>query len=285
MHIADLHKRDFEPAEEMRFEFGRNWQNFLGRLNQERISRAESSLKEMLGCENLAGKSFLDVGSGSGLFSLAARRLGAAVVSFDYDLESANCTRTLKQRFFPDDKYWRIEHGSALDRDHLQDLGSFDLVYSWGVLHHTGAMWTALENMVPLVKEGGKLFLAIYNDQGKLSRFWLAVKKAYNRTYPRLRFLILWPVGLFFVFGFTLKDIIRLRRPRIFSQSYDPRGMSLWSDIVDWVGGYPFEVASRERIIAFYAERRFTLDRLVSCGRKMGCNQYVFVRTTGTDPL
>lgn len=269
---------DLAHEDEMRFEFGKNWQRFLRRLNQQRILEAESSLKQMLSCESLVGKRFLDVGSGSGLFSLAARRLGAAVLSFDYDLNSVACAHELKRTCFPADQDWRIERGSALDQDYLRGLGRFDVVYSWGVLHHTGDMWLALGNMAPLVKTGGKLFLAIYNDQGWLSRFWLTIKKAYNRTHKRLRFLILWPIGLSMVAAMTAKDILRLRRPRIFSQCYGPRGMSLWPDIVDWVGGYPFEVASRTQIIDFYQSRGFRLDRLVSCGRKLGCNQYVFVQ-------
>jgi len=88
--------------------------------------------------------------------------------------------------------------------------------------------------------------------------------------------VILWPIGFFFATAVTLKDIIHLRQPRIISGFLDLRGMSVWSNIVDWVGGYPFEVASREKIIAFYRERDFFLDQLVSCGRKLGCNQYVF---------
>src|SRR3712207_6062570 len=158
-----------------RFKFGENWQRFLLVLNDERIAEAEKSLKQMLEVEDLQGKSFLDIGSGSGLFSLAARRLGAKVRSFDYDPQSVACTQELKRRYFADDLNWTIEQGSVLDVDYVKSLGQFDIVYSWGVLHHTGAMWQALENASLPVADGGYLFIAIYNDQGGKSRQWLNV--------------------------------------------------------------------------------------------------------------
>jgi 2-polyprenyl-6-hydroxyphenyl methylase/3-demethylubiquinone-9 3-methyltransferase len=279
MHSWNLGKHSLEVESKDRFEFGKNWQHFLRHLNPERIKAAELSLKRMLDCDNLNGKTFLDVGSGSGLFSLAARRLGAKVFSFDYDPESVACTLQLKRTFSPGDNDWRIEQGSALDREYLYGLGTFDVVYSWGVLHHTGAMWDALDNVSSLVKRDGKLFIAIYNDQGKISDCWRLIKKTYNRSPRVLRFAILAPVGLCSLAGMTLKDVFHLRRPRIFSRSFDSRGMSLWTDIVDWVGGYPFEVASRTQIVDFFQRRGFRLNRLVSCGRKLGCNQYVFTKS------
>src|SRR5205807_740046 len=133
------------------------------------IAEAESSLKRMLEVESLAGRSFLDIGSGSGLFSLAARRLGARVRSFDYDPQSVACTRELRRRFYPDDADWQIEEGSVLDEGYVRALGTFDVVYSWGVLHHTGAMWRALAHAALPVAVGGKLFIAIYNDTGTQS--------------------------------------------------------------------------------------------------------------------
>lgn len=148
-----------EVAEEVaageRFGFGENWQRFLYLLNAERIALAEKSLCDMLGVTDLHGRSFLDVGSGSGLFSLAARRLGARVHSFDYDPQSVACTAELKHRYFPDDADWSVESGSVLDSAYLQTLGQWDVVYSWGVLHHTGAMRQALDNVAPLVRAGG----------------------------------------------------------------------------------------------------------------------------------
>lgn len=265
-------------AHQGRFEFGRNWQRFLRSLDEERILEAGASLRSMLAIEDFNGKTFLDVGCGSGLFSLAARKLGARVFSFDYDPRSVACTLQLKNTFFPGDPDWQIERGSALDQSYLRNSGTFDVVYAWGVLHHTGAMWEALENMVPLAKQGGKLFIAIYNDQGKKSDIWRFVKRKYNRTPKSLRFLILWPIGVSLLTGMTLVDLCRLRKPRIASTGSSLRGMSLWIDIVDWVGGYPFEVASPNQIIDFYRRRGFCLDKLASCGRKLGCNQFVFTK-------
>src|SRR4051794_3248472 len=130
------HKLTAEHAQEVahgeRFEFGRNWNRFLQTLNDERIALAEKSLQDSLGVRDLKGLSFLDVGSGSGLFSLAARRLGARVHSLDYDPHSVACTTELRRRYFPDDPNWRVEHGSALDPEYLRSLGTFTIVYSWG---------------------------------------------------------------------------------------------------------------------------------------------------------
>lgn len=137
-----------EIAKGQRFKFGANWKGFLAVLNEERIVLAEQSLRNMLDMD-LKGKRFLDVGSGSGLFSLAARRLGAIVHSFDYDPQSVACTEELRHRYFPSDDGWTVEQGSALDTQYLAHLGQWDIVYSWGVLHHTGAMWRALANIAP----------------------------------------------------------------------------------------------------------------------------------------
>ena len=57
------------------------------------------------------------------------------------------------------------------------------------------------------------------------------------------------------------------------------RGMSAWHDLVDWVGGLPFEVAKPEEIIEYFKERGFTLEKLTTCAGGHGCNQYVFERT------
>jgi 2-polyprenyl-3-methyl-5-hydroxy-6-metoxy-1,4-benzoquinol methylase len=265
-----------ETEDGERFSFGDNWKAFLLSLNDKKIEEAENSLKEMLEIENLQGKRFLDVGSGSGLFSLAARRLGAEVFSFDYDPSSVWCTMELRKRYFQGDKKWIIQQGSALDQPFLSALGKFDIVYSWGVLHHTGDLWTAAELIVPLVKaDGGKIFIAIYNDQGRKSKAWRVVKKTYCQLPVILKPLVLYPVGLIILGPGILRDFIKLKPFDTLRKYYLRRGMSPWRDIVDWVGGYPYEVAKPEEVFDFFRNRGCALCRLKTM-TGFGNNQFVF---------
>jgi 2-polyprenyl-6-hydroxyphenyl methylase/3-demethylubiquinone-9 3-methyltransferase len=262
-----------------RFEFGENWSRFLTTLQEDRIAQAEASIEKMLGVGSLRGRSFLDLGCGSGLFSLAARRLGARVHSFDYDPRSVACANELRRRYLPEHSSWQIDEGSALDPGYLRSLGSFDVVYSWGVLHHTGAMWEALQNATIPVAPGGRLFISIYNDQGTASRRWLAVKRSYNRIPKWLRVPLLWAVLLQTWWRRFLKDFLHLHPFAAWRREGRDRGMSAWYDLVDWVGGYPFEVAKPEQVLEFCQARGFTLEKLTTCGGSLGCNEFVFRRS------
>jgi SAM-dependent methyltransferase len=265
-----------------RFAFGKNWRKFSSLLSEERIRDAETSLASMLHCESLAARSFLDIGCGSGLFSLAAARLEAEHIhSFDYDEDSVACTAAVKEKFFPSDADWAIERGDITDPVYCRALGTFDVVYAWGVLHHTGAMWAAMENACACVAPGGTFFVSIYNDQGRRSRFWRRVKRVYN-ALPRPLQL---PYALLVAIPLQAPPLARatatLRLGAYVRAWVKPRerGMSRWHDLIDWVGGYPFEVATPEEVFNFCRDRGFVLSELKTKRGGLGCNEFVFHRS------
>jgi 2-polyprenyl-6-hydroxyphenyl methylase/3-demethylubiquinone-9 3-methyltransferase len=274
---ADEHAREVAGGE--RFEFGANWARFLTLLDESRIAEAETSLTNMLERPSLSGLRFLDIGSGSGLFSLAARRLGARVHSFDYDPQSVNCTAELRRRFFPDDPAWTVEQASVLDAAYIERLGTFDVTYSWGVLHHTGDMWRALDLAQRTVASDGQLFIALYNDMGSQSARWKRLKQTYvslpRPLRPAFAALAMAPQE-----AKNLARAILHGRPGDYVRSWTRygeanRGMNKWRDIVDWVGGYPYEAAKVDAVFAFFKQRGFLLEQ-VRCGNGLGCNEFVF---------
>ena len=258
---ANLEERNPSASEQIasghRFEFGKNWASYLDSLDDEKIAEAELCLTKMLDISNFRNMSFLDIGSGSGLMSLVAKRMGAKVRSFDYDLMSVKCTEFLKEKYFPDDPDWTISAGSALDGEFITSLGQFDIVYAWGVLHHTGNMWQALENVILPVRQGGKLFLMIYRDDGWKTCVWRFVKRTYCSGAIGKALI----VGIFipyYVIRGVIEDSLHRKDPMQRYRDYKKcRGMSKFTDWLDWLGGYPYEVATPEKLISFYECRGF----------------------------
>ncbi len=273
---ADVADFKEEVDQGQRFEFGKNWSKYLASVDENRLTLAGESLRQTLGVDTLQNLSLLDIGCGSGIFSLAAFRLGAKVTSFDFDPQSVACTRSVKEAHAPGTRDWVIKEGSILDEGFVGSLGKFDIVYSWGVLHHTGQMWKALKNAASSVKPGGKLLIAIYNDQGVASRRWAAVKKLYNRLPFGLKFLILIPAFIRLWLPVLLVDLLRCRPFKSWTEYSKNRGMRPYRDVVDWVGGYPFEVAKPEEIFSFHKHLGFTLEKLTTCAGGLGCNEYLF---------
>jgi SAM-dependent methyltransferase len=268
-----------EKLTDARFEFGKNWDDFLKGMSEEHLAESEKSLRELLGIDSLAGKRFLDIGSGSGVFSLSAMRLGADVVSFDYDTNSVQCALKLKGRYFPQSTTWTILQGSILDLPFVESLGKFDVCYSWGVLHHTGNLWQAIYNAQLPVKPGGTLVIAVYNDEGLVSAIWAIIKRTYCKGGFRRAVMTSIFYPLFFLAGF-LADVVHLRNPaaRYTDHKRRHRGMSLTHDWKDWLGGYPYEVSTPERLDAFLQNLGFSLVKTIRPVYGFGNNQLVFRR-------
>jgi 2-polyprenyl-6-hydroxyphenyl methylase/3-demethylubiquinone-9 3-methyltransferase len=148
-------------------------------------------------------------------------------------------------------------------------------------------MWRALELAQSPVARGGLLFIALYNDQGEVSKAWRRVKRVYNRLPPVLR-----PALMAMVVGprelLVLGHDVLTGRPGRYVRRWThyerrARGMSRWHDLVDWMGGYPYEVAKPDEVFDFLRARGFSLERLVTCGGGSGCNQYVLRRVGAHD--
>ncbi len=264
-----------------RFGFGRNWKKYLSTLSDADIEMARQSLLAMIStpdgttaAEAIKGKRFLDVGCGSGLFSLCARQAGCIVVSFDYDPDSVSCAAELRDRFFPGDPDWTVLRGSVLDKEFLNSLNTHDIVYAWGVLHHTGDMWNAMDNVAGLTRNGGALCVAIYNDCGLRSQIWRVIKRFYN-----LNLATKITTSMVFVpYSMGRRAISSIRRgSNLFATYHRQRGMHVLTDILDWIGGYPYEYAKCEEVVQFYCDKGFVVSTVIPT-EGTGNHQFVFVR-------
>ena len=253
------------------FDFGSNWEAFSDqRLDEDRISIAVRSLQTLLRRESFAGLSFLDVGCGSGLFSIAAHRMGAArVVGIDINprcisVSAQNCARLAPH---PSITFCQM---SALDSDALLGLGVFDVVYAWGSLHHTGAMWDAIRNTAQCVAPGGMLTLAIYNRH-MTSPAWRVIKRVYNHL-PKLGQRVM---AIFFTAIIYVAKFVVTRRNPLNKE----RGMDFWYDVIDWIGGYPYEYATSEQVRKFVEAQGYVRQHWVAASVPTGCNEFVFTKS------
>jgi len=253
------------------FDFGSNWEAFSEqRIDAQRVAIAARSLQSLLERGTLNGLSFLDVGCGSGLFSIAAYRLGASqVAGIDVNPRCIEVSERNRDRLAPGAPI-TFKTASALNPESLKALGVFELVYAWGSLHHTGSMWEAIRNVAAHVSPGGTLVLAIYNKH-ITSPVWKAIKSLYNHlpTFAQ-RLMILLFAGIIYAAKFVVTRQNPLKKER---------GMDFWYDVIDWVGGYPYEYATPEELEKFISARGFLLRRRVMAQVPTGCNEFVFIKS------
>jgi len=236
------------------FTFGRNWRRFLKSYTLQRQQIAKESLLNFLKVQDLKGQTFLDIGSGSGIHSAAAFLAGAKRIhSFDYDPDSVAATRFLHEKC-GSPAHWTIEQASVLDDAYMKKLGTFDVVYSWGVLHHTGDQWKAIQNAALCMADTSKLFIALYAKEAYPDwPYWQNVKKRYNqigalgKLYMEARYM--WIYNLEQTWSNVLAFVKTVMNYK------NGRGMALWSDVRDWLGGWPTEFSSVEEIHAFASDK------------------------------
>ena len=250
------------------FDFGKNWQEFSARrIDTDRLSEACRSLQSLLQTESISGLSFFDVGCGSGLFSIAAHRLGAAkVVGIDVNPRCIEISKDNRERFIPRSLV-EFHIASAADPSQLERFGKFNIVYAWGSLHHTGSMWQAIRNVGGCVAADGFLIVAIYNKH-LTSPLWKLIKQFYNQVPEIVQgFMIFLFAGIICIAKFLITRSNPLKKER---------GMDFWFDVIDWIGGYPYEYATSHEIKQFVTSNNFELRRFIPASVPTGCNEFVF---------
>ncbi len=250
-----------------RFKFGENWASFSRHLDEDDVKEAERSLNSLFGEGALNGKTFLDIGCGSGLFSIAAARLGARrVVGIDVDPISVETSQVNAAHWLENKDGVSFLHGSALDAAQMDALGSFDIVYSWGVLHHTGNMERSIENTIHRVRPDGLLMIAIYNRHSS-SIPWKVIKWLYNHSNIFGQKLLIWlftPIIFIAKWVTTGENPLKMRR-----------GMDFMYNVIDWVGGYPYEYASIAEMSAVLERLGFDVLKTNPATVPTGCNEFV----------
>jgi 2-polyprenyl-6-hydroxyphenyl methylase/3-demethylubiquinone-9 3-methyltransferase len=263
------------------FAFGENWASYAQGVGESEIEEAQAGLKRLLGDTDLKGKRFLDIGCGSGIHSLAAIRLGAAsVVAVDLDPGSVATARAVLERHGSGGEF-KVEQISVFELDPVR-LGTFDVVYSWGVLHHTGDMHRALRKAAGMTAPGGMFLFALYRRTW-LCSLWTLEKQWYAKATPAQQ---KWARGIY-LFLFRLGLWVTGRSMGRYMANYRTRrGMDFPHDVHDWLGGYPYESISPGKVDDLMKELGFTHVRsfLISRWRKpvklfgSGCDEYVYRR-------
>lgn len=256
----------------MRFNFGKNWQSFSKTaLDDEKINQARNDFQDLFSGIELKDRSFLDIGFGQGLTLNLAQETGANVLGIDVDPDNMDALREISKKF-PKHKVPETRIISILDdefSDSKKSQNKYDIVHSWGVLHHTGKMYEAIKNASDLVGKGGYFVISIYNKHWSSSA-WKWIKWSYNISPAIVQNLL---IRIFYLIIYFAKLIVTGKDPL-----NEQRGMDFLHNVVDWIGGYPYEYASRERITKFVNKLGFETLKINPAYVPTGCNEFVFRR-------
>ena len=260
-----------------RFSFGANWTSFNFISGPQQLEYSKLHLENLIGTKSIANVKIIDIGSGSGLHAQSFLELGAKFVKcIDIDRESVQTTIDRLNAYSADT--WSVEIADILDIE-VVEREKYDVVFSWGVLHHTGNLFLALQNASNFCKPGGLLVLAIYRKTW-LCNFWKLEKRLYNNCPLFFRRII----DLAFASLILIAKWILGTSPRTHIQEYSKRrGMDFMTDIRDWLGGFPYESANPKQIENILADKGFFLLHSNIRKRQIGffgsgCNEYVFQR-------
>ncbi|MDR1925141.1 MAG: class I SAM-dependent methyltransferase [Planctomycetaceae bacterium] len=258
------------------FQFGKNWEDYAKLITDERIELAQKELLRLIPEEQLRGGTFLDIGCGSGLHAVAASKCGARdVCASDIDSDSIAAAKHLLVKYCPNSS-WKVECISVFDMD-AGKYHTFDIVYSWGVLHHTGSMYEAFFKAAEMVKSGGLLVIAVYRKT-VFCNFWKAEKFLYKKSPSFVQTIIRGFYKLFLLGYLT----IRGNNPFKYLKEYQKnKGISFHHDVHDWLGGYPYESAKPDEVRKFFTDNGFTLEREFVSKQTFGifgsgCDEFVF---------
>jgi len=263
----------YENLYKKKFSFGKNWQNFNKNITNKNINNSIKYFKNFTKFVNLKNKTFIDVGCGSGINSLLAIKLNAKkVLSIDIDENSVSACKLLRKKYKISNKNWIIKQVSILDTSKIKKLGKFDFIYSWGVLHHTGDMNKAFDNLFLLAKKKSYIYVSIYNkyltsNTWKIIKYFYASSNNFIKKIMEKIYITIYYIGL----NLNKYSIKEYKKSFVLK-----RGMSFRHDIIDWLGGYPYEYLSFEDLSAIFFKKGYSILSFKK-SNGVGCNE-IFVK-------
>jgi ubiquinone/menaquinone biosynthesis C-methylase UbiE len=247
-------------------------------MNKEKVSRfydvvwteyipeyeaSENHWKMFYTPDEVKGKSVLDAGCGTGIFSIIFANNGAArVKGIDISEGSLETGRSLKEKF-------GLENIEFVKEDMLRlpfKDEEFDIVWAWGTVHHTTDPLAAITELMRVLKRGGSLFLAVYK-RTRLTFIHEIIRRTLVRT-PRRMWTFLSKVMAFF-----LAPVVFFFKKREKSR----KGEKLEELILDWYFVPIRHYYRPKEIQTFLEDRGFVIEKhLAASGRFDSSSNFIF---------